>query len=318
MSATLIGPISKALSIDDAGNRTHTVVYAVYTSATTEGPISAYTCGGLPQIGEMYNVNGEVDLEAFCCGPTGEITLAESDVSHRKWHVPVVWKTGGSPTDRSSAAPDQHLQVDANNWVISGDTAFLQWAMEVDAYDTPIRNSAGCRFNPAPETEIASPVITLQRRTSYLPLITWANVVNSINSASYLGLDAYWWKCTRWRWNVEYRGNGSACIMNTVELSVKTDTWLLKPLDQGFYYIDPARPVKDDGTTNLLPILVRGELTSEPQLLDGNGGVLSDGATPVILDGTHGGRDNGPFYKQKYVDFNTYFPAYLPGPFVSA
>ena len=122
MTVTLIGAVEKQLSVDDEGGRTHTVTYHVKTTTRTEGPIAVYTCAGLPQIGELYNVDSEVDLEAYCAGPTGTIKLVSADSSARLWAVPVVWKTGGSPTNKSSANPDQHLAVDSDNWVISGDS----------------------------------------------------------------------------------------------------------------------------------------------------------------------------------------------------
>jgi hypothetical protein len=311
MAVTAVRQISSTLKIGDDREREYTVLYEVQSDApTSDGPLTIASAASLPSPGVQYTFGSESDPDAVCIGAAGDIQYRDVSDSRRIWVVPVKFATtgvtGGSGQDGQSGPQ----QIDGP-WVVSGDVTGRMIAKLSDLDDQPLTNSAEERFVPALESQLNMATIKLSRKTSSLDFLTWLTTVDAINSAAFWGQLAYTWKCLKWSWSVQWRGS-NAYVQNDVELQYNASGWLVKPVDFGRRYVDVLDPFNDDGTTKYKPVKQMGELSAEGVFLDGQGGLLTAGATPVFLDGQAGRR--GPFRFNGTVDFNTLFPATIPGP----
>ena len=312
MAVTAVRQISSTLKIGDDREREYTVLYEVQSDApTSDGPLTIALASSLPSPGVQYTFGGESDPDAVCIGAAGDIQYRDVSDSRRIWVVPVKFATtgvtGGSGQDGQSGPQ----QIDGP-WVVSGDVTGRMIAKLSDLDDKALTNSVGERFIPALEAQLNMATIKLSRKTSSLDFLTWLTTVDAISSAVFWGQPAYTWKCLKWNWSVQWRGV-NAYVQNDVELQYNATTWIVKPVDYGTRYLDPLDAVaKPDGSPNYKYVKHMGEIARDGVLLDGRGFILPDGANPVFLDGQAGRR--GPFRFNGTVDFNTLFPATIPGP----
>lgn len=310
MAVTAVNAISSTLKITDDRERQYTVLYEVLTDSRTDGPKTVASAGGLPSPGTSYSYGDETDVDALCIGAAGDIGYRDLGESRKVWVVPVLFGTAGITGGSNSDGSSGPQQIDGP-WVVSGDTVGRMVAKLSDLDGVPLCNSVGERFIPAPESQLNMATVKLSRKTSSLNFLDWLTTVDAINSTAFWGQVAYTWKCLRWTWSVQWRGF-NAYVQNDVELQYNASGWKFAPVDYGKRYIDPLDAFNGDGSTKYKPIRQQGELSSEGEFLDGFGHLLLPGASPVLLDG-NGGR-SGPFRLNGTTDFNSIFPAVIPGP----
>ena len=309
MAVTAVNAISSTLKITDDRERQYTVLYEVLTDSRTDGPKTVASAGGLPSPGTSYSYGDESDVDALCIGAAGDIGCRDLGESRKVWVVPVLFGTAGITGGSNSDGSSGPQQIDGP-WVVSGDTVGRMVAKLSDLDNVPLCNSVGERFIPAPEAQLNMATVKLSRKTSSLSFVDWLTTVDAINSTAFWGQPAFTWKCLRWTWSVQWRGV-SAYVQNDVELQYNAEGWKFKPVDYGKRYIDPLDPVKD-GLPNYKYVKHQGEIAADGMFLDGQSHLLPDGAAPVLLDGNGGRR--GPFRLNGTTDFNSIFPAVIPGP----
>ena len=310
MAVVAVRPFSATLKIADDRERDYTVIYEVESdSPTTDGPRTISSAAALPSPGTEYSYGDETDSEALCVGAAGDIGYRDVGESRRIWLVPVRFTTTGI-TGGSQDGSGTNQTIDGP-WVVSGDISARMVAKLSDLDGRATTNSVGERFVPALEAPLNQPAVKLGRKTSTLDFGLWVTTVNAISSEIFWGQSAYTWQCAKWVWSVQWRGS-RPYVQNDVELTYDAATWLVKPVDYGTRYIDPADAVNADGTPKYKYVKHQGEIAREGVFLDGLGHQLAAGADPVLLDGLAGRR--GPFRFNGTTDFNLIFPSVIPGP----
>lgn len=169
---------------------------------------------------------------------------------------------------------------------MGADTVDFQVYRDKDAEGTAYRNSAGDPLEPLP-FEDARVVIPVRRNVATWDA-TWFNYNNTVNDAevtltdgkSTLVIAAEYGLFKGFRMSDLQEENGFEYYVASAQIHIAStsDKWVTKRLDQGFYYVsgsDKKRFTVKDNAGN-------SQDAPTEQLLDGSGGALSSGGTPVF------------------------------------
>ncbi len=165
--------------------------------------------------------------------------------------------------------------------VVSWGSMDIERVVEKDTSGNPLRNSAGDRYDPVPSQTESYQTLRVTRNL----LTTDANhfdpwiandIKNSVNTSA-ITLCGFTIEA-RDGLMIEFgadwqRREGWSFYTVTNIIAIKYDTWDRALLDVGFRYLV---------ATKLTDIKIDGQVVTTPKLLDGSGGVLADGGTPVF------------------------------------
>jgi hypothetical protein len=190
----------------------------------------------------------------------------------------------------------------SNKWNVQVNFAgqpFSQTAYK-DKDSKAIVNSAGQPFDPSVEHTYYDEKISISYNTTLEQSSSFASIRGMVNSSavtlslpgitrSFSARQVY---CVDASQSADVNlTDGTATFKVSIELNVRQDTYIDNILDQGFYYLDTS-------TNEIVQIKDKyGDLLSAPARLDGNGGVLAPGGTPVYL----------PFKIESEADFTSAF-----------
>lgn len=316
MAATAVKPIQSEGSIDHEYNKVYTSLYHVYTDSVWDGPRTARTAsaGGfaIPARGQSYVWGNDSDPWAWCSSLDAKIiSVTETAL---KWGVTAVHST--KPVTRSSNSEKQN-PVDEPA-IVHGSYVGYQKAATKDKDGKPIVNVVGEPFIPAPMKDDSRLSIVIEKNTSTISLVQWAEFRDAVNVSSIWGLPPRTVKVMQWDWDVAYYGMSVPYIQHHLEFCVNTDEydtavigrgWDFNILNAGYRYRincsfpDPWKRVAEipDGRDNL---------RHHPTPLDANGNVLdlACGDTERYL--------NFEVYPEKDFHAISWLPDPLPGPFV--
>jgi len=162
-----------------------------------------------------------------------------------------------------------------------------------------VTNSAGDPFSPPLTVEDHLPQVTFVRsQTTFNP--KWkSEFEDRLNDRDFKIWSTPEWTAPKWSLKVisitgdetAATGKTPAWWTVTIVIQYNPDLWVEKPLDQGGRYL--VAGVKTKCLTNGVPVVA---------LLDGAGGRLADGGTPVFLDGI-APATKGPYRLNLDADF---------------
>ena len=164
-----------------------------------------------------------------------------------------------------------------------------------------VTSSGGFPFDPPVMTEVSKPVLQVTKNVPVITLEYLVTMYNAVNAIPWRGLPARCAKCTNLETSNKYE-NGVAYVEVTWTIALNKDTWDKRVLDAAYgrfwYAEDPltgsvflrGETFKDDS----------GQAFTQPQLLDGDGGLLPASKPPVFLRGVP--------RQTNIVDFNTLLP----------
>jgi hypothetical protein len=147
-----------------------------------------------------------------------------------------------------------------------------------DQAGNPLVNSAGEPW--ADPVTIDDPrfslVVTRNESISSFALNTSYTYGGTLNLNAWNGITALWAKMGIIdTGEPTYDSNSQTYYyVVTYPIEINRNGWARKVLDRGFNYVSGG---------SLLPILVNGQKPDDPQLLDGSGGILAHGGTPVSI-----------------------------------
>lgn len=264
-------------SIDQMWRRTYTRVWRVQTDDPATGTIAVRTAVDpnfptdplrrIPSPGNTYDTGVEHDYGAFA----GPIEVQEETEDGKSWLVTVTY----SPYDMSQFGPDPTAWLPR----IQFGSQKYEKAVDKDQNGNPVTNSAGDPFADPITIDDTRDIITVTRNelVATFDLSLASQFRDKVNLNPWNGFDAKTVKCSSivtseprydsnnqvWTYEVQY------------VFEINRDTWKAKPLDQGFTYLSGGvRKIFQDGD---------GQRVDEPKLLDGSGGKLASGGTPVYL-----------------------------------
>jgi len=250
--------------VTEAG-ASYTRVFKVVVNAATDGPYVAIYAAGIPDYGDAH----PSDASAKATTITAEPLESDDWQVHR---VTVVYND--KPAGWAASPLDEDPVV---SW--SGIERMVVQAR--DKNGDPILTSAGDLFDPPLEEPISEPEVTIVKNVAHWnPFLAaqyrWAINSDTVTIAGFTAVPGQALMTAMEA--VTANRNGTDYIQATYRIKF-WPTYKTFLLDHGLYYL-----VTIGATTYKRRIMVDGEECQEPQRLDGEGGVLAQGAASVFLE----------------------------------
>lgn len=266
MTAILRGETSERPGGVTINGATYRRRFSVYTTSIFDGPHQVVRCEGLPQFLSSYQTPNESDATALLID-----MQAVPRENPREWFVDCDY---GQVEDTEISGGDGNpLSVPIE---FSGSLAQRTKLTTKDAHGNTRKNSAGDPY-AAQERDDSCPELEITRNEAGFSLLTIANYKDKLNSDQFLGIFA---PGTLKMQHIGFRRQVERGIVFTQVTYhiLYSETWKTELLDEGFY--SNVAGVRERIT---LPDANGARLIypSEPQLLDGRGGVLQQGSEPV-------------------------------------
>lgn len=236
--------------------------FLVRTTSVLDGPQQVVNCDGIPRMLTRYDANGEFDPDALVID-----VRAVPRESPTEWHVDVDY----------GVVEEEFINGNENPFnrpiEISGGLVQRTKLTTRDWQGTSIVNSAGDPY-AAQEIEDSLPEMEITRVEAGFSLLALAFYKDALNIDGFLGYPPGTLK-------MQYIGFRTQTLRGVVFTEVNyhiayREHWWLELLDEGFYTkeagVKTRITVKGEGGRLIFP--------NEPQLLDGSGGRLEDGADP--------------------------------------
>lgn len=279
---TLLGevPGTRKAGEDEAGNRTYTLVFEVWSpreyGARAVAAVIPFVRGDYYHIGNPGDPWEESDTGSLCLG-----IQPEQQGDPTKWVVPVHF---GAPSlvagDSAWVAYDNPALAPAS---ISWDGEEYEEIADRDTSGNPVVNKAKDPFVPAPTRPRSRGILRVEQ---IMTLAEWDDsfidlVQNTTNNATFYGRAAGKWLCKRVIPKLTWNTNIGACIHLSGEFHLRPEGWHFRPLNDGTRQLvyTQAHPEGE-----YKPILVGGQQVSDPKPLDSLGGALAADGTPIFLD----------------------------------
>jgi hypothetical protein len=251
-------------SADEKAVREYARVFRVVTDSALDGALVAetavdpFTATAIPHLFASYlEPGGAFDLTAIA----RKIEAAQDDQDPLTWHVTVSYS---NHTDQPELGQENPLARPSEiKWSFC---QFQKLAVE-DAYGTAIGNSAGEKFDPAPEKDDSRPVLVVTRNElGFNPALAYA-YRDAVNSDWFFGADPGTAKVQSIEAERHYENNVYFWKV-TYTVHFRPEGWRLKVLDSGYHELDA-----DTGELSIIQDKF-GHQVSSPARLNGYGSVL--------------------------------------------
>lgn len=240
------GPRTMSMVVDDDGYRTYKIRFLV-RAELGDGPATVLQTPGLPQPGDPWIVDEDVDLWTWF-RPGSDIGIFEE-----KEGDPTVWwrvdrTASNKPPDkqRCQDIPVEDPLLEPQK--ISG--TFITYTEEAthDRFGTPILNSAHEQIRgPQVEFENGRDTIRIEQNVPLLQLPLLAALRGTLNASSILGLPERCVRFAKYSWDRKFHGMCSVYFTRVIELEV----WAKYDPDTGVVVSGFDREVLDEGAKML-------------------------------------------------------------------
>lgn len=222
-----------------------------------------------------------------------DLTANHIGDDYGKWEVVVTYTSGNAstgggtftPRDQRERAAQARRQSETGQppstnpterpISISWGSTEYQEALTHDVIDTrAVLNSAGERFIPVPMRTLSIRTLTVEANfLQYDPVATWY-YENTVNDAVWYGFPEKSVLCKSITAQLDLAGN-QPYAKTTFVFWIRYPSWELSILDAGYnQLLDVLTPILDK----------YGQPVATPQLLDGQGALLTPGADPVFIE----------------------------------
>lgn len=257
------------------GVRTYTRMFHVLTDSVEDSGREIAEASGVPGIGDPFSDSD----------PAAKSTSVSPDqVSGTPYLWLVTVEYSSDPGTRSgSSLPENPLRRPA---VIEWGLERLTAPVAKDLDGAAVVNSAGDRFDPLPEIDVAIPILRVTKNRASYDAGEALSFVNTVNKSAFLGFGPGRAKCQAITASQQFE-NGIEYFAVVYEFAGRREGWQISVVDFGEHYLDgdekrqATTPVHDSTTdANFIDDAVPGHGVP----LDGAGGRLGRGESPVFLD----------------------------------
>lgn len=243
-------------SEDEKAIRQYARVFRVITDSILTGPAEVSVGNGLPRRFDAYQ---------DASGYTDTLAIAQS-IDIRQTDDPFTWEVVCHYSNRTDEPALGETDPISRPTEIEVDFEQFQRVAENDIKGNPIYNSAGERFDPPAEMDDSRPVIIMTRIEASLDYATLLQYQDAVNSKPWLGFAA---KTVKLRIKARRHYENNVYYWQiTYTFSIRWDTWELKTLDQGYFFLD------SNGNRQMITDKF-GQPLAAPALLDGSGNQLA-------------------------------------------
>lgn len=237
------GPIYWDLKRDQDGHRTYTIRHRV-KGDIGEGPAAALQCPGLPQAGDAWIVENDVDLWAWF-RLDAKVTAAVDDEPCP--HFIVEQTASTLPTSRCSDGQIEDPLLEPDQ--VSGGITKYTVEADTDVFGLSITNSAWEQIRgPQNEWEVSRNVIRITQNVPDLEESLWMPMNDTLNDAPLWGFPTRSIRLTISAWEKKYYGLCEFYYTRTLEL----EPWVVEdPENPGSLLSGWDRDILDEGTKAL-------------------------------------------------------------------
>ena len=276
MSASTLGVISWNRSRDEEGQRTYDIEFLVQTTLASDGPATVSAAWGLPKIGSYWYYGNDADRWAYC---TPEQSVKPQTSDQAKGNVWVVsHKFSTKPLQRcQDTSIDNPLNEPPK---LSGSFVELYQENRYDRNGTLVTNSSHeLIVGPSTETSKSRPTVNVSLNVASSPVSLVDSMIDHLNDSPLWGLPARHVKFSQVSWSQSLYGTCNFYYTLNMGFEINRTGWDVLHVDKG------TRALAPGGTEgNRLDYVKmkneRGEIL-ENDYLDGSGGQLATGASPI-------------------------------------
>lgn len=218
---------------NDKGDYEFSRAFDVLTQTRNVGPFQVLLAEdpttGLAVPGDFDDYHAGDDAVSFA--------YVRSKEAKRDQQQPLLWNVD---VRYSTATETQQRQVAENPLdrpaVYSWDNVQYQKVARKDVEGAPIKNSAGERFNPAPEIDDSRPVLRVERNEVSFNEARAIDYQDAVNTDMFHGFDPGKAKVAKIAGTSEYE-NSVHYWKVVYEIHFRREGWLLSVLDEGTFYL---------------------------------------------------------------------------------
>jgi hypothetical protein len=263
---------SRGGSINDRGEVEYTRTFQAITSDLTIGPALIRLATGIPRRYDIYvDADGTIDTSAYC--KSVEVSAGSEPFDWR-----VSCKYSSKLGDPEQAEENPLLRPADIDW---GNGKFTTVATR-DRDGNAILNSAEEPFDPPVEREDIRLTLKISRNEAFYDANVQLDYFNTTNEDTWFGLFPGQAKCAgisasrkyekgEFHWRVVYEFE----LLPAEDATTAGVAWAKRLLDQGWYKLGASGKKEQIVDKYSKPL-------SAPRLLDGAGGELAIGGTPVF------------------------------------
>lgn len=217
---------------DDEGHRTWNVSHVVETDTAADGPAIVMNCAGLPQTGDSYSMDNDVDVWAFCY-PYMRVTAAPGVKTpgpvqywkvDQKFSTKPLWRCSTNTIEDPLSEPQK----------VSG--SFSKYSQEGvrDRNGLPIRSSSHEPFHGQQvEFDFNRASVKIEQNVVSLELDVFTAMVDCLNDATLWGLPARRIKLSNVSWERKLYGTCSYYYTRSFEFDVAYNGFDRYIIDEG-------------------------------------------------------------------------------------
>lgn len=252
--------------------------YRVLSSSGTDNEFDVLFAPGLPQFGNAHPSYPYATVKS-------RTARQESEDSKKAWIVTVNWDTQSEEDEQQD--PQENTNPLSEKWSLRIVTSTREEMMVKDLAGDPIESSAGEPIrNVFREVSDFSFVLSGNMAVSAVDFDTIKETMNQANQTTFFTVPAGEAKLMRFEADYLYHRVPGRYWATQWEFAVRDGGWDIEALDEGFFELDASGDkvqikvkTKDEDGNEGEP-----ESISEPYPLNGSGGRLPKGGTPVYLE----------------------------------
>lgn len=205
MAASLGGIKRWSGRIDSTGHRIYTLVVRIFTSDINDGPYTVMNTPGLPQVGDLWHFGNDVDSWVWCT-PKCSATPMANEESNTEWELEMEFSNLpmnrcffdpiSDPTDEPPKASGSFVTY----------TRQALYDMNGDALINSAYQFIKEFFPQEVEKDEARPTVTIEQNIATLPLMTYVQMIHTLNDDYLWGLPARSIKLSRITWSRKLYG----------------------------------------------------------------------------------------------------------------
>jgi len=215
---------------DDEGHRTYKIKHLVRADLT-DGPANVIQTTGLPQTGDQWNFDGDIDIWAFCRpGTTVSIHQEKEGDPNRWWIVENTFSTRPLRRCQDETIEDPLLEPQK----VSGSFSSTTEEAQIDRLGNLIANTAYELFRgPTVEFDVSRPQVNIEQNVLDLELPLLSSMANTVNDAILWGLPVRTVKLSSISWERVLYGVCTFYFVRKFVFDINYDTWDRELLNEG-------------------------------------------------------------------------------------
>lgn len=229
MAATIVpGQRTWSMTRDEEGHRTYKLSYMVKCEIT-DGPANALAAAGLPRPGDVWLVDSDVDVWAWCRHDVSVTPMVDNE-PNEYFTLEFTFSTKPINRDPNSNVENPTLEPPK----ISGGFNKYQEEATFDRFGKSVVNSSWEQIRgPQVEFDANRPTIHIEQNVLYLGIEVFAAMVDTVNTNYMWGLPPRTIKLNNVSWERAYYGRAIPYYKRSFDFEINYKGWDRYVLDEG-------------------------------------------------------------------------------------